>query len=62
MTLYDETHSIEEDRWITVGRVESGAVLLMIHTFEDADEEVAVVRVISARMATRQERAVYERQ
>jgi uncharacterized DUF497 family protein len=62
MTLYDEAHSIQEDRWITLGRVESGAVLLMVHTFEDVDDQVAVVRVISARTATRQERSVYERQ
>lgn len=62
MTLYDEAHSVQEDRWITLGRVENGAVLLMVHTFEEVDDEVAVVRVISARKATRQERAVYERQ
>ena len=62
LTLYDKEHSIEEDRWITLGMVDSGAVLVMIHTFEEVDEEVAVIRVISARKATEKERSFYERQ
>ena len=62
LTLYDKEHSIEEDRWITLGMVETGTVLVMVHTFEEAAEGVAVIRVISARKATKEERTVYERQ
>ena len=62
LLLIDEAHSIEEDRWITLGMVPTGAVLLMVHTFEDVSDKVTVIRVISARHATSQERATYERQ
>jgi len=62
MTLYDEAHSIEEDRWVTLGMVRSGAVLVMMHTFEDVDDEISMIRVISARKATSKERTIYERQ
>jgi len=62
MTLYDEAHSFEEDRWITLGMVQTGAVLLMVHTFDDVSDEVTTIRIISARHATSQERTTYERQ
>lgn len=62
LTLYDKEHSIEEDRWITLGMVQSGAVLVMIHTFEEVAEEAVVIRIISARKATKEEKAFYERQ
>ena len=50
----------EEERWLTVGRVE-GVTLLIVHTWpeEDASGE-AVGRIISARKATRHERKAYE--
>lgn len=50
----------EEERWLTVGRVD-GVTLLVVHTWpeEDASGEV-VGRIISARKATRYERKAYE--
>jgi uncharacterized protein len=62
MTLYDEAHSFEEDRWITLGMVQTGAVLLMVHTSDDVSDEVTTIRIISARHATSQERTTHERQ
>jgi uncharacterized protein len=61
ITLYVEAHSIEEDRWVTLGMVGNGAVWLMVHTFEEVSDEVTVIRVISARKATNQEGTMYER-
>jgi uncharacterized DUF497 family protein len=49
----------DEERWITVGAIGSGSILLVVHTFyEEGDEEV--IRIISARAAESHERRAYE--
>jgi len=49
-----------EERWQTLGMVGNVVLLLVAHTFaEQGDEEV--VRIISARKATRKERQKYEK-
>ncbi len=58
LTQRDETTD-EEERWITLGSIAPSAVLFVVHTcFEHAGEEV--LRIISARAATRPERRAYE--
>ena len=54
-TIPDPDHSVEEDRFITMGESERGRLLLVSHT--DRDD---VIRIISARKATRIERRLYE--
>ncbi len=52
LSIYDEEHSEDEDRWITIG-IDSGGILrVIIHTFERVDEDVCEIRIISARKAT----------
>ncbi len=48
-----------EERWQTLGMVGSVVVLLVAHTLADEGGE-EVVRIISARKATRKERQRYE--
>lgn len=48
-----------ELRWQTIGLVAEVAVLLVAHTVQD-DEQDEVIRIISARRATRKERTLYE--
>src|SRR6267143_4209992 len=49
----------DEERWIAVGAIGPGSILLVVHTFyEEHDEEV--IRVISARAAESHERRAYE--
>ncbi len=48
-----------EERWQTFGCVRSTILTMVAHTWRDQNE-VDVVRVISARPATRQERKKYE--
>ena len=55
LTGYDPDHSSEEDRYITMGYSAEGRLLVVCHT--DRDE---VVRIISAREASRGERKDYE--
>jgi uncharacterized DUF497 family protein len=47
----------DEERWITVGAIGPGSILLVVHN-EEHDEEV--IRVISARAAESHERRAYE--
>jgi uncharacterized DUF497 family protein len=47
-----------ERRWQTIGLAGGTAILLVAHTFREGDVEI--IRIISARRATRQERLRYE--
>jgi len=54
--LFDEAHSYDEERFITIGPVTGGLVLVVwTERYDD------LVRVISARWATSSERALYRR-
>lgn len=50
--VYDEAHSIDEDRYITIGLVED--ILFVVYT-----ERHPKIRLISARLATARERKLY---
>ncbi|MBD5152386.1 MAG: BrnT family toxin [Oscillibacter sp.] len=50
--IYDEAHSIDEERYITIGL--AGEVLFVVYT-----ERHPQIRLISARLATARERKVY---
>ncbi len=52
--IFDEAHSTEEDRFISLGPIRRGLVLV-VWTERDAD----VVRIISARWATSRERRLF---
>lgn len=54
LEFYDETHSIEEERYITIGLVDE--VLFVVFTERDAGN---TIRLISARVATARERRLY---
>jgi len=60
LTVYDEEHSEQEERWVTIGRAENGQTLVVIHTFAPTTPGNAFVRIISARAATNPERQQYE--
>jgi uncharacterized DUF497 family protein len=54
-TFPDEVHSTEESRFVTIGVSDQGRVLVVAHA-----ERNDTIRFISARRATRRERAFYE--
>ena len=54
-TGVDPDHSIDEERFITFGVSTSGRLLIVSHT--DRED---IIRIISAREATRRERTIYE--
>ena len=61
LSLFDEQHSEDEERWITLGLDRTGALLVVNHTFREESPIGARVRLISARKPTRTELKQYER-
>jgi uncharacterized DUF497 family protein len=61
LSLFDEQHSENEDRWITLGLDRTGTLLVISHTFREETPTSARVRLISARKAARTELKQYER-
>lgn len=65
--VFDDPHQLNrqdrivdgEMRWQTVGMVGGIALLIVAHTWHEDDGE-EIVRIISARKATRAERRAYE--
>ena len=55
LTIPDPGHSIEEERWVTVGQSYRRRLLVVVHT-----EHGDAIRLISARSATPGERRKYE--
>ena len=59
MSIYDEDHSDQEERWITLGKADNGQLLLVIHTHQEISPTEAAIRLISARSATQHEQRNY---
>lgn len=60
LTLFDEAHSENEERWVTLGAAENGQYLVVIHTFQQTSPSAVSIRPISARAATPREIEDYE--
>lgn len=54
LEIYDSEHSDVEDRFIAVGTIDRG-VAVVVYT----EKEEGVIRIIGARLATKQERDLY---
>jgi len=54
-TVYDASHSQDEDRYIDIGQSAIGRILVVVYTYQDN-----VVWIISSRQATPAERRTYE--
>jgi len=62
LSRFDDGHSEDEDRWVTLG-VSSGARLIVVcHVFREVDNDTATVRIISSRKATKAETEQFGRQ
>jgi len=60
ITIFDDDHSQDEDRWISMGRAGNGQVLVVVHTSEEVGAAELHIRIISARRAEREEVRDYE--
>ncbi|MEC4984244.1 MAG: BrnT family toxin [Oscillatoria sp. PMC 1068.18] len=59
LSIYDEHHSEDEERWITIGLDNREVLRVVVHTFEMFDESFCEIRIVSARKATTEEAQVY---
>ena len=55
ITVHDPAHSIGKDRFITIGTSVNDKLIVVVHT--DRND---IIRIISARKATKNERRQYE--
>lgn len=55
LTIADPDHSLDEERFVLIGHSFSGRLVVVAHTDRDGR-----IRVISARIATKNERRSYE--
>jgi len=58
----DEGHSQKEERWLTLGLDKTGTFLVVSHTYGEEKERSALIRLISARKATKTEAKQYGRE
>ena len=59
-SVLDEDQGAFEERWITMGVAQDNRLLVVSHIFAEDDGGETLVRIISARPATRSERRQYE--
>ena len=55
--FFDPAHSEDEDRFIALGLSSAARLLVVVHCYRKAD---SIIRIISARKATRKETKTYE--
>ena len=60
MSMFDDEHSEEEERWITLGLDRAGALLVVSHTYREETEAGAKIRLIPVRGANQSEAAQYQ--
>ena len=59
LSISDEEHSQDEERWLTLGMDEVTRVLFVVHTYISIDDSNCNIRIISARKATKKEQKIY---
>jgi uncharacterized DUF497 family protein len=59
ISIFDEEHSDNEDRWVTIGSEANEVLLVVVHTFRNVDDATATIRIISARKADKEEMRQY---
>ena len=52
----DPDHSVNEERFLIIGMIKSSKICIVSHCYRDSDN---VIRLISAREATKRERKIY---
>lgn len=46
LTLFDQDHTDEEDRWITLGLADGQHYLVIVHTYRDEQDDTVSIRLI----------------
>lgn len=59
LSQFDIEHSEHEDRWILLGKSLNQALLIVVHKFIN-ESGIEIVRIFSARKATKNEKKSYQ--
>ena len=59
LTLFDDSHSEDEERWITFGLSSSGKLLIVNHTFKEINSGKCIIRIFSSWKANKSETKQY---
>ena len=59
LSIYDDEHSINEERWLTLGISKAGKLLLVCHTFQKHSNATVSIRIFSCRKETKKESKQY---
>ncbi len=62
LSLFDDQHSNDEERWLTLGLDVSGTLLVVSHPYMKHEGSSSCIRIFSARRATKRETVQYVRQ
>lgn len=60
LTIFDDEHSLNDERWVSIGLAENGQMLVVVHTSEWIGPATVKIRIISARKAVQEEIRDYE--
>jgi uncharacterized DUF497 family protein len=59
ISVFDEIHSENEERWATIGLDSKTRTLVVVHTYISLNDNSCNIRIISARKATKNEERIY---
>ena len=60
ISIFDEGHSEDEDRWVTLGKNSNDVLIVVVHIFREVSNEDCTIRIISARKANKRETKQYK--
>lgn len=60
LSIFDKEHSADEERWITMGINATGMLVVVCHVFIEENRNSFIVRLYSARKATKNEMKYYQ--
>ncbi|MBR1123906.1 BrnT family toxin [Bradyrhizobium lablabi] len=60
LSRLDEESGQGEERWVTIGRIPTSKILLVVHTYIEISADRTAIRIIAARRPTRREVSHYE--
>jgi len=55
LSIFDDEHISNEDRWITIGISNTGRLVVVCHTFQKKEESNVAIRLFSSRKANKKE-------
>lgn len=58
LSICDEEHSEDEERWITLGQIPFNKIIVVVHTVRYKNN-IEIIRIISSRSATKKEADEY---